>query len=195
MRTAQIIRNTKETQITIALDVDGTGNYDIKSPIGFLSHMLESFAKHGLFDLTVSSEGDIEVDQHHLVEDIGIVLGEAFKQALGKKEGINRNGFCIFPMDDTLVSVALDLGGRPYLSFLGEFQRRYCGTLDLDLLDEFFRGFSSALQTNLFIEINRGTNDHHKVEAIFKGFAKSMMQACSINSRIENIIPSTKGVI
>lgn len=195
MRTSKIARNTKETQIAVSINLDGTGIYDVKTPIGFLTHMLESFVKHGLFDLELNSKGDLEVDQHHLVEDVGIALGEAFDQALGEKRGINRNGFCIFPMDDTLVTVALDLGGRPYLTFKGDFKRRYCGELDLDLLEDFFRGFSSALKVNLFIEINQGTNDHHKVEAIFKAFAKSMMQACCINSRIQDAIPSTKGVI
>ncbi|WP_371802303.1 imidazoleglycerol-phosphate dehydratase HisB [Candidatus Lokiarchaeum ossiferum] len=195
MRTTKLTRNTNETQIDISINLDGTGIYDVKTPIGFLTHMLESFAKHGLFDLELNSMGDMEVDQHHLVEDVGIALGEAFDQVLGDKKGINRNGFCIYPMDDSLVTVALDLGGRPYFSFLGEFRRRYCGELDLDLLEDFFRGFSSALKINLFIEINQGTNDHHKVEAIFKALAKSLMQACSINSRIKNIIPSTKGVI
>ncbi|UYP46802.1 Imidazoleglycerol-phosphate dehydratase [Candidatus Lokiarchaeum ossiferum] len=195
MRTTKLTRNTNETQIDISINLDGTGIYDVKTPIGFLTHMLESFAKHGLFDLELNSMGDLEVDQHHLVEDVGIALGEAFDQVLGDKKGINRNGFCIYPMDDSLVTVALDLGGRPYFSFLGEFRRRYCGELDLDLLEDFFRGFSSALKINLFIEINQGTNDHHKVEAIFKALAKSLMQACSINSRIKNIIPSTKGVI
>ena len=195
MRTSKISRETKETKIDIALNIDGTGNYGIESPIGFLTHMLESFTKHGLFDLTLKAEGDLEVDQHHTVEDIGIALGEAFEQALGKKLGINRSGFFIFPMDDALVTVALDLGGRPYFTFKGDFKRRYCGTLDLDLIEDFFRGFSSTLKANLYIEINQGTNDHHKVEAIFKAFAKVLMQACSVNPRIANIVPSTKGVI
>ena len=138
MRIARITRITNETEIKAVLRIDGKGKFDIKIPIGFLKHMLESFAKHGLFDMKIEAKGDLEVDQHHLVEDLGFVLGQAFKKSLGNKKGINRAGYFIFPMDDALAIAAVDVSGRPYLKFISKFKRRFCGDLDTDLIEDFF---------------------------------------------------------
>jgi len=195
MRATEIERQTKETNISILLNIDGTGEYNIETPIGFLTHMLELFAKHGLFDISMTAEGDLHVDQHHLVEDCGIVLGQAFKKALGDKKGINRAGYFIYPMDEALAVVAIDLGGRPYLQFEAEFKRRFCGELDTDLLEDFFQGFAVNLGANVVIRMPFGRSDHHKIEAIFKAFAKAMNMACSTDPRAIENIPSTKGMI
>ena len=195
MRKACIERNTKETNITIELNVDGIGKYNINTPIGFLTHMLESFTKHGLFDIKIQAQGDLEVDQHHLVEDIGIVLGQAFNKALGEKRGINRAGYFVYPMDEALAVVAIDIGGRPYLQFDVQFKRRFCGELDTDLLQDFFLGFATNLRANVVVRMPYGRSDHHKIEAIFKAFAKAMKMACSTEPRVIEDIPTTKGVI
>lgn len=195
MRKACIERNTKETNITIELNVDGIGEYNINTPIGFLTHMLESFTKHGLFDIKIQAQGDLEVDQHHLVEDIGIVLGQAFNKALGEKRGINRAGYFVYPMDEALAVVAIDIGGRPYLQFDVQFKRRFCGELDTDLLQDFFLGFATNLRANVVVRMPYGRSDHHKIEAIFKAFAKAMKMACSTEPRVIEDIPTTKGVI
>jgi imidazoleglycerol-phosphate dehydratase len=195
MRKAKIERKTKETDLRIQLNIDGSGKYDIKNPIGFLNHSLENFAKHGLFDIKMKATGDLEVDQHHLVEDCGIVLGEAFKKALGDKKGINRAGYFVYPMDEALAVVAVDISGRPYLQFDAEFKRRFCGELDTDLLEDFFYGFTTALEANLVVRMPYGRNDHHKIEAIFKAFGKAMKMACSKDKRAKEKIPSTKGKI
>jgi len=195
MRTARISRKTKETDINIELRIDGKGKYELKTPIGFFTHMLESFAKHGLFDLKLDANGDLEVDQHHTVEDTGIVLGEAFRKALGYKKGINRAGYFIYPMDESLAVVALDISGRPYLKFDSKFKRRFCGGFDTDLLEDFFYGFSVGLGANIAIQVTYGRNDHHKIEAVFKAFGKSMKMACSKNKRALKETPSTKGLI
>lgn len=195
MRTFKIERKTKETDITIELNIDGTGKYAVNTPIGFLTHMLESFAKHGLFDIKIRARGDLKVDQHHLVEDIGIVLGQAFNKALGDKRGINRTGFFVYPMDEALAVVAIDIGGRPYLQFDAEFQRRFCGELDADLLEDFFHGFATNLRANVVVRMPFGRSDHHKIEAIFKAFAKAMKMACSTDPRVLEDIPTTKGII
>jgi imidazoleglycerol-phosphate dehydratase len=192
-RKSFVERNTNETRISAELLVEGTGKYSIKTPVPFLSHLLESFAKQGLFDLKLQCVGDIEVDQHHTVEDLGIVLGEAFKKALGQKKGINRAGFFVFPMDDALATVAVDLGGRPFTIFDVEFRRRFCGDLDTDLFEEFFRAFANSCRANVAVKMPFGKNDHHKAEAVFKAFGKAMKQACEINSRAGKSIPSTKG--
>ncbi|MBS3100766.1 imidazoleglycerol-phosphate dehydratase HisB [Candidatus Woesearchaeota archaeon] len=195
MRIAKIIRKTKETEIEIKLNIDGKGKYAIKTPIGFFTHMLESFAKHGLFDIQLNVKGDLQVDQHHTIEDTGIVLGQAFNKALGNRKGINRAGYFIFPMDEALVIVAADISGRPYLKFKGKLQRRFCGDLDTDLLEDFFYGFSIGLQANLAFKIEYGRSDHHKIEALFKAFAKAMKMACSKDKRALKEMPSTKGLI
>jgi imidazoleglycerol-phosphate dehydratase len=157
--------------------------------------MLESFAKHGRFDLSFKAEGDLNVDQHHLVEDCGLVLGKLFILALGDKRGINRTGFFVYPMDEALAVVAVDFGGRPYLQYAVTFLRRLCGDLDSDLLRDFFQAFSSQSQANLVVRMPYGRSDHHKIEAIFKAFGKALRMACSKDRRDIADIPSTKGVI
>lgn len=195
MRTAQIQRNTNETKISIELNIDGKGNYDIRTKIRFLTHMIETFAKHGLFDIKMRANGDIEVDQHHTIEDIGIVLGQAFRKTLGNKKGINRAGYFVYPMDEALAVVAIDIGGRPYLQYDAKFKRRFCGGLDTDVLEDFFYGLSVGLGANVVVRMPYGRSDHHKIEAIFKAFGKSMKMACSRDKRAIEDTPSTKGVI
>ncbi len=195
MRTSKIHRTTTETNISIELNIDGSGKYQIQTPIGFLTHALESFAKHGLFDITMSAAGDLHVDQHHLVEDCGIVLGQAFKKALGDKKGINRAGYFVYPMDEALAVVAVDIAGRPYLQFEAKFQRRFCGELDTDLLEDFFQGFANHLGANVVVRMPYGRSDHHKIEATFKAFARAMKMACSTDPRAIENVPSTKGII
>ena len=195
MRKARIKRKTRETHILLALNIDGKGEFNVATGIGFLDHMLESFSRHGLFDLKINAAGDVEVDQHHLVEDCGIVLGQAFKKALGQKKGINRAGFFVYPMDEALAIVAVDLGGRPYLQYEAKFKRRFCGELDTDLLEDFFQGFASSLAANVVIRLPHGRSDHHKIEALFKAFGKAMSMACSKDPRLIEDIPSTKGMI
>ena len=195
MRTAKISRKTKETDIEVMLNLEGRGKYKINTPIGFFTHMLESFAKHGLFDIEMNIGGDLEVDQHHTIEDAGIVLGQAFSKALGGRMGINRAGYFIFPMDDALAVAAVDISGRPYLNFDAKFKRRFCGELDTDLLEDFFYGFSIGLMANISVQAKNGRSDHHKIEAVFKAFAKSIKTACSKDKRAMNEMPSTKGLI
>jgi len=195
VRIAKVLRKTKETEIKIMLNIDGKGKYQIETPIGFFTHMLESFAKHGLFDIQLNIKGDIQVDQHHTIEDVGIVLGQTFNKALGNKKGINRAGYFIFPMDDAISIVAVDISGRPYLNFQGELQRRFCGNFDTDLLEDFFYGFSVGLHANVAIKMEYGRSDHHKIEALFKAFAKAMKMACSKDKRALKEMPSTKGLI
>jgi imidazoleglycerol-phosphate dehydratase len=195
VRTAKLERNTKETQILVQLNIDGTGNCRVNTGIGFFDHTLEAFAKHGLFDVEMTARGDLEVDQHHLVEDCGIVLGQVFKKALGDKKGINRAGYFVFPMDEALAVVAVDIGGRPYLQFEAKFKRQYCGELDTDLVEDFFQGLAVNLGANIVVRMPYGRSDHHKLEATFKAFAKAMKMACSTDPRAIENIPSTKGVI
>lgn len=195
MRTASVKRKTNETDISITLNVDGNGKYSISTPIGFFTHMLESFAKHGLFNISMNAKGDVEVDQHHTIEDAGIVLGQAFKNALGNKKGINRAGYSIFPMDDALAVISVDISGRPYLKFNAKFRRRFCGEMDSDSIEDFFYGFSIGLGANIHIQVKYGRNDHHKIEALFKAFGKSMKMACSKDKRALLEMPSTKRLI
>ncbi|MBI3034278.1 imidazoleglycerol-phosphate dehydratase HisB [Candidatus Woesearchaeota archaeon] len=194
MRIAEVDRKTKETQITIRINIDGEGDYSVSTQIGFLDHMLESFSKHGLFDLKIEAEGDLKVDQHHTIEDTGLVLGQAFKEALGKKKGINRTGYFAFPMDDSLSIISVDIGGRPYLQFNAKFRRRFCGELDTDMIEQFFAGFAIGLGCNITINA-KGKDDHHKIESIFKAFGKAMRMACTLDSRAAGKMPSTKGMI
>ena len=194
-RTASIERKTKETEISLKLNIDGNGKYQIETPIGFLTHMLEGFSKWGTFDLKMQATGDIEVDQHHTVEDIGIVLGQAFDQALDDRKGINRAGFFALPMDEALAIVAIDISGRPYLQFDCEFKRRLCGELDTDLLQDLFQAFANSLKATMAVKVPDGRSDHHKIEAIFKAFGKAMRMACSKDPKMIEDIPSTKGVI
>ncbi len=188
-------RKTKETDIRIELNVDGKGDSNISTSIPFLDHLLNNFAKHGLFDLKIKAKGDIEIDQHHTVEDIGISLGEAFKAALGDKKGINRSGFFIFPLDEALQVVSADISGRAYLNFDVKFSKEKIGDLDADLIKEFFWGFVRHLEATLHIRALYGENDHHKAESIFKAFGKAMKIACSKDKRILKELPSTKGLI
>jgi len=192
-RTATLERNTNETKIEIELNIDGEGNYDIDTGIGFFDHMLEGLCKHGLFDLNVKARGDLHVDQHHLVEDVGIALGQAFGKALGDKKGIERSGYFVYPMDEALAVVAVDLGGRAYLQYDCQFTRRFCGELDLDLIPDFFAGLAQNIPANLAVRMPYGRSDHHKLEACFKALAKALRGACAHLPRALDKIPSTKG--
>jgi len=179
-------RKSKETNIKIRLKVYGSGKHDIKTPINFLTHMFENFAKHGLFDINLFVEGDINVDQHHTIEDSGIALGQAFKSALGDKKGINRTGFFAFPMDDSLGIVAIDLSGRPYLKYDIKFKRREIGDLNSDAIKHFFYGFSIGSSSNVAVYVPYGEDDHHKIEAVFKAFGKALRMACSKDRRAKD---------
>ena len=203
MRTATITRKTGETQISLTLNLDGTGKCDVKNPIGFFDHMLKSFCKHGLFDLSGSIEGDLNVDQHHTIEDTGIVLGECFKKALGDCAGIFRSGFFIYPMDESLVQAAVDFGGRPYLVNnanltgipLVSVQNGKEGTCQTDCFEDFWQGFVNAAACNLHIDVIRGRSDHHKIEGAFKAVSRAIRAAVEIDERRGGTVPSTKGVI
>ncbi len=186
-------RNTKETQISADLNVEGRGIYKIDTPIPFLNHMLEQFARHGLFDLKLKARGDIHIDLHHTVEDAGITLGEAFSKALGNKAGIRRYGFCTLPMDEVLTTVALDFCGRPCMVYNTPLKKGRIGSFDIELVFEFFQGFTNAAKINLHINTWYGRNKHHIVESIFKAFAKACDMATQVDSRIKGKIPSTKG--
>jgi imidazoleglycerol-phosphate dehydratase len=188
-------RKTKETDIRIELNIDGKGKADVSTPVPFLSHLLDNFARHGLFDLKIEAKGDIEVDQHHTVEDVGISLGEAFKKALGDKKGINRSGYFVFPLDEALSVVAVDISGRAFLNFNCKFKKQKIGDLDSDLIKEFFWGFVRHLEATLHIRALYGENEHHKAESIFKAFGKTMKTACSKEKRMLKELPSTKGLI
>ena len=194
MREATVERNTTETKIKIGLNIDGSGKSDIDTGIGFFDHMLEGFAKHGLFDLNVKIDGDLNVDCHHSIEDCGIVLGQAIKEAVGDKKGIKRFGYFILPMDDALALVSIDLGGRPFLNFECEYSVEKCGDMETDMVREFFYALSYSAMMNIHIKMLNGVNTHHMTEAIFKAFAKALDQATSFDERIEGVA-STKGVI
>ena len=191
-RKAEINRKTKETSVSVLLDLDGKGESAIQTGVGFFDHMLEGFARHGLFDLNISVTGDLQVDDHHTIEDTGIVLGTAFREAIGDKQGIRRYGSSILPMDETLVMTALDLGGRPWFSFDGSFSTERCGDMGTQMVREFFYAVSYTAGMNLHMRILEGRNDHHKIEALFKSFARALDEAVSIDPRIAGIL-STKG--
>ncbi len=193
-RTATVARNTKETKITVSINIDGTGKSEINTGIGFFDHMLEGFAKHGLFDLKVTVEGDLNVDGHHTVEDTGIVLGQAIMQAIGDKKGIKRYGNMILPMDESLVLSAIDLCGRPYFVMDAEFTSPMVGDFDTQLVREFFYAVSYSAMMNIHLRVITGINDHHKIEAMFKAFAKSLDEATTIDPRITDVL-STKGAL
>lgn len=190
-----IKRKTKETEILVKLDLNGNGKSKIDTSINFLNHMLELFAKHGTFDLEVKGKGDIEVDQHHLVEDVGIVLGEAFDKALGDRKGINRAGFFAMPMDEALAVFAIDIGGRPCLKFDVKFSKDKIGDLDSELVYDFFEAFSNNLKCNLQVRAFDGRTDHHTAEAVFKAFGRALKMAVSKDPKLKDSIPSTKGLI
>jgi imidazoleglycerol-phosphate dehydratase len=195
MRRAAIRRDTKETKITGALTIEGHGGYEIATGIRFLDHMLELFARHGSFDLKLLASGDLDVDQHHTVEDVGIVLGQLFKKALGDRKGINRAGYFVLPMDETMAVVALDLGGRPALVYKDLVKVRLVGDLQAELLEDFFGGFVNHAGANLHAKVLYGRSNHHKLEAIFKCFARAMKYACSKDARLKDQLPSTKGLL
>ena len=191
-RTADYVRKTKETDISLHLNLDGTGSSSIHTGIGFFDHMLDGFARHGLFDLKVNVAGDLAVDCHHTIEDTGIVLGNAIKEAVGDKKGIRRYGSCILPMDEVLVLCAIDLSGRPYFSWDAEFTSEKIGDMSTEMVKEFFYAISYSCGMNLHIKVLTGGNSHHVAEAMFKSFAKALDQAVSFDPRITDVL-STKG--
>jgi imidazoleglycerol-phosphate dehydratase len=195
VRTATIQRDTKETQIRAKLKLEGKGVYKIATGIRFFDHMLELFTKHGGFDLEIVAKGDLDVDQHHTVEDVGIVLGQLFSKALGDRRGINRAGYFVLPMDETLSVVAVDLGGRPALVYKDLVKVRLVGDLQTELVHDFFDGFVTHAGANLHAKILYGRSNHHKIEAIFKCFARAMRYACSTDARLKDQLPSTKGLL
>ncbi|PKM78952.1 MAG: imidazoleglycerol-phosphate dehydratase HisB [Firmicutes bacterium HGW-Firmicutes-13] len=191
-RQAQVERCTKETGIKLTLDLDGSGQANLNTGVPFLEHMLNLWSRHGLFDLTIEAQGDLEIDDHHLVEDVGIALGEAFRLAVGKKEGIKRYGFFLLPMDESLVMVSLDISDRPLLVFEVEIPSERVGEFDTELLEEFMRAFTHEARITLHLKLIHGRNSHHIIEALFKGLGKSLDQALEIDSRVKGV-PSTKG--
>lgn len=194
-RAASIERDTAETKIRLGIDIDGTGTADVSTGIPFFDHMLTLLARHGLFDLRVRAEGDLDVDYHHTVEDVGIVLGAALKQALGDKRGIRRYGFFVAPMDECLARVALDLGGRPFFVYDVPAANPMIRDFNICLVREFFLALANALGANLHIKLEYGEEPHHIAESIFKCFAKALMSACEINPRAAGVLPSTKEVL
>ena len=217
MRTAEVERSTRETSIKIKLNLDGSGEAKLNYPIGFMVHMLTAFARHGLFDIEIKAKGDLEVDQHHLVEDTGIVLGQCFARALGERRGIRRVGSCLFPMDEALARAAVDISGRPFLVFEAEKGSAVsdiplvsapayglkgsdggtpeAASFQTDTVEDFWQGFVSAAGITLHLDILRGRSSHHKIEALFKAAARSLRDACEIDPALPDQIPSTKGVI
>lgn len=192
MRTATIQRKTKETDISVTINIDGSGKSSISSGIGFLDHMLDLFAKHGMFDLSVKCKGDLRVDDHHSTEDIGITIAKAFEQALKDKAGIARYGHSYVPMDEALARAVIDLSGRSALVFHAEFKNKKVGDLSTEMIEHFFQSFADNLKANIHIELLYGKNTHHKVEAIFKSFARALRLACEKDSRVKGVL-STKG--
>ncbi|MBI2571315.1 MAG: imidazoleglycerol-phosphate dehydratase HisB [Candidatus Schekmanbacteria bacterium] len=194
-RTAIVCRQTRETQISIEVNLDGSGQADVQTPIGFLTHMLEALSRHSLIDLTVRASGDLHVDQHHTVEDLGFVLGSALSKALAERRGISRAGWCRYPMDEALAEAAIDLSGRPFLVFDAVFGATHAGTLQIDLLTDFFDAFARSLGANLHLGAIRGRSDHHKIEAMFKAVARALRMAVALEPRAEGEVPSTKGAL
>jgi len=195
-RRTRIERNTKETQISVDLDLDGTGKRIIKTPLPFLSHMLDAFARHGVFDIDIQATGDTEIDGHHTVEDIGLVLGSAFEQALGDRAGIVRYGWATLPMDEVMVTVALDFCGRPaFVWKVQGLEGKWIGEFDCELAKEFFAAFATRAQCNLHVNVHYGGNAHHMIEGIFKAFARACDAATRIDPRLGGAIPSTKGTL
>ena len=195
MRRGVIDRRTTETQIALSLTIEGKGRYDVHTGIRFLDHMLELFARHGGFDLTVNATGDLDVDQHHTVEDLGIALGEAVSKALGDRKGINRAGYFVMPMDETLAVAAIDLGGRPHTVTNLQVKVRLVGDLQTELVHDFFEGFAIGARGNVHIKVMYGRSNHHKIEASFKAFARALRVACAKDKRMASMLPSTKGLL
>jgi len=195
VRRAVIDRKTTETQITLGIALEGRGHYDVRSGIRFLDHMLELFARHGAFDLQLKARGDLDVDQHHTVEDIGIALGEAVAKALGDRRGINRAGYFVMPMDETLAVAAIDLGGRPHTVVDLQVPIERVGDLQVELVTDFFEGFAMAARANVHVKVLYGRSNHHKVEAVFKAFARALRVAVAKDKRLAKLLPSTKGLL
>ena len=195
MRRAVVARRTTETDIALTLVIDGKGRYRIRSGIRFLDHMLELLARHGGFDLRVDARGDLDVDQHHTVEDLGIALGEAVSQALGNRRGINRAGYFVMPMDETLAVSAVDLGGRPHTVVDLKGTAARVGDLQTELVHDFFEGFAIGARANVHVKVMYGRSSHHKVEAVFKAFARALRVACARDKRLARMLPSTKGLL
>ena len=195
MRRGVIDRQTTETSITIRLTLDGHGRYDVRTGIRFLDHMLELFTRHGGFDLKLRADGDLDVDQHHTVEDIGIALGEAVEAALGSRRGINRAGYFVMPMDESIGIVAIDLGGRAHAVVDARVRTQKVGDLQADLLTDFFEGFARGARANVHLKVLYGRSDHHKIEALFKAFGRALRMACSRDKRLAKVMPSTKGLL
>lgn len=195
MRTAEISRQTNETQINIHLDLDGGGSYEVNTGIGFLDHMLTHLAVHGLFDLTLQAKGDLEIDPHHTVEDVALSLGQAFDKALGNRQGITRMGDCFVPMDETLAHVAIDLSGRPYSVVQAEWQTPYIGQIPTTLFPHFFESFAITARCNLHARVLYGRDDHHQAEALFKALARALDIATQLDPRRVDVVPSTKGTL
>ena len=194
-RVAKFDRQTTETQITGALTVDGRGRYKVRTGIRFFDHMLELFTRHGGFDLTLAATGDLDVDQHHTVEDVGIVLGEAVLKALGDRKGINRAGYFVMPMDETLAVAAIDLSGRPHAVVDLNVRVRMVGDLQTELVHDFFDGFASGARANVHVKVLYGRSSHHHIEAVFKAFARALRVACAKDARLARMLPSTKGLL
>jgi imidazoleglycerol-phosphate dehydratase len=195
MRKAKLHRVTTETDIDLALTIEGTGRYEISTGIRFLDHMLELFARHGAFDLRLKATGDLDVDQHHTVEDVGIALGEAFSSALGNKRGIMRAGYFLMPMDETLGVAAVDFSGRAAAVVTTQVRTRLVGDLQAELVDDFFEGFARGARANVHLKTIYGRSNHHKVEALFKAFARALRVACSRDRQLAKMLPSTKGLL
>ncbi len=195
MRRATVNRVTNETAIALRLTLDGKGRYDVHTGIRFLDHMLELFARHGGFDLTIDASGDLDVDQHHTVEDLGIALGEAVSAALGNRRGINRAGYFIMPMDETLAVAAIDLGGRIHTVVDLKLKVRAVGDLQAELVTDFFEGFAQGARANVHVKVLYGRSSHHHIEAVFKAFARALRVACARDPRLARMLPSTKGLL
>ena len=195
MRRGVIDRRTTETQIQLAIGLEGRGRYEVRTGIRFLDHMLELFARHGAFDLKIACTGDLDVDQHHTVEDLGIALGEAITQALGDRRGINRAGYFIMPMDETLAVAAIDLGGRPHVAVDLKLKVKRVGDLQAELVHDFFEGFAIGARANVHVKVLYGRSSHHHIEAVFKAFARALRVACSKDRQLARALPSTKGII
>ena len=195
MRRAVINRRTKETQIVIGLGLEGQGRYDVHTGIRFLDHMLELVARHGAFDLRVDAAGDLDVDQHHTVEDLGIALGEAVSKALGGRRGIHRAGYFVMPMDETLAVAAIDLGGRPHAVVDLKVRAARVGDLQTELVHDFFEGFAIGARANVHVKVLYGRSSHHQIEAVFKAFARALRFACEKDRRLARMLPTTKGLL
>jgi imidazoleglycerol-phosphate dehydratase len=195
MRRAVISRKTTETQIELALALEGRGRYKVRTGIRFLDHMLELVARHGAFDLSVTATGDLDVDQHHTVEDLGIALGEAVSEAIGNRKGINRAGYFVMPMDETLAVAAIDLGGRPHAVIDLRVRAARVGDLQTELVHDFFEGFAMAARANVHVKVMYGRSSHHQIEAVFKAFARALRVACAADKRLAKMLPSTKGLL